>query len=96
VEPVEESRSPYVPTCVYDKYVRENLSLCVPKPNEQPERRVEKFISVYVDLHDMHTQLMRREPFHGLKEAFDEKFPAYAHFTDMKKLDLLIWQYRQA
>lgn len=80
---------------VYDKYVRENLSLVIPRPNERSEKRVEKFISVYADLEARQNQLMRCGHFPRLRRAFDETFTAYAHFTDIKKLDLFLWQYRQ-
>jgi hypothetical protein len=80
---------------VYDKYVRVNLSLVIPRPSERPEARVGKFISVYADLHAKQSQLMLSEQFPKLRRAFDERFDAYTHFTDTKKLDLLLWQYRR-
>jgi hypothetical protein len=80
---------------VYDKYVRENLSLVIPRPNERPEQRVEGFISVYADLQAKQNQLTLNEQFPRLRRAFDDRFAAYAHFTDAKKLDLVLWQYRQ-
>jgi hypothetical protein len=79
---------------VYDRYVRENLSLVIPKPHEAPERRVEGFISTYQNLHTRLNQLIGCETFSGPRRAFDESFPAFAHFTDMKKLDLMLWQHR--
>ena len=80
---------------VYDKYVRENLSLVIPKPHEGAGRRVEKFISVYEELTVKQRQLMCRDEFATLKCAFDQKLPGFAHFTDTKKLDLFLWQYRK-
>ena len=79
-----------------DKYIRDNLFLSIPKPNERPEKRVEKFLLVYTDLQAKQNQLMGSDDFPRLRRAFDEKFAAYAHFTDTKKLDLLLWQYREA
>jgi hypothetical protein len=80
---------------VYDKHVRDNLSLATPKPHEPPERRVEKFLLVYADLQAKQKQPMGSDEFPRLRRAFDARFAAYAHFTDTKKLDLLLWQYRE-
>lgn len=80
---------------VYDKYVRENLSLVIPRQNEPPENRVRGFIGVYSLLETQMTELVRSETFRELKERFDDRFSTYVHFTDVKKLDLLLWQYRQ-
>ncbi len=80
---------------VYDKYIRENLSLVIPRQNEPPEDRVREFIGVYSLLETQMTELVRSETFRELKKRFDDRFSTYVHFTDVKKLDLLLWQYRQ-
>ena len=81
---------------VYDRHVRENLLLVIPRPQERPEKRVEQFLLVYADLQAKQSHLVGAERFPTLRRAFDERFPAYAHFTDTKKLDLLLWQHREA
>jgi hypothetical protein len=79
---------------VYDRYVRENLSLVIPRSTERPEHRVEGYVSVYGKLQAQQNQLMLSEQFPTLRHEFDDRFGAYAHFTDAKKLDLVLWQYR--
>jgi hypothetical protein len=79
---------------VYDRYVRENLSLVIPRPTERPEQRVKAYVSVYGELQAQQNQLMLSEQFPTLRHEFDDRFGAYAHFTDAKKLDLVLWQYR--
>ena len=82
---------------VYDKHVRENLSLKVPPQYSPAKDRVQKFIMAYATLDGKVATLIRDPIFTTkLRPAFDRKFPAYAHFTDVKKLDLLLWQYRKA
>ncbi len=80
---------------MYDKYVRENLSLTIPRPNEPAERRVHKYVEVYSSLEAQMTELIHSQVFQELKRRFDDRFPAHSHFTDTKKLDLLLWQYRK-
>ena len=80
---------------VYDKYVRTNLSLVIPRPSEPAEQRIQKLAGVYSGLEAQMAMLTQSEAFQELKRRFDSKFPSYIHFTDMKKLDLLLWQYRE-
>ncbi len=79
---------------VYDKFVRENLSLCVPKQHESAPVRVQKYIGVYGGLQAQMNELVQSDAFQHLRVRFDRKFPAFVHFTDVKKLDLLLWQSR--
>jgi hypothetical protein len=82
---------------VYDRYVRENLSLAVPSANKSGQVRVEKFISLYVSLEGKTAALVNDPVFaRTLAPAFDKKFGEYADFTAVKKLDFLLWQYRKA
>lgn len=80
---------------VYDKHVRENLSLAIPRSNEPSEVRVRKFVDVYSRLSTQMAEHVQSHVFQELKGRFDNRFSAYAHFTDVKKLDLLLWQYRR-
>jgi hypothetical protein len=80
---------------VYDKYVRENLSLAIPGQNEPSEDRVRKFVAIYSRLEAQMAELTQSDVFRELKRHFNDEFSTYAHFTDVKKLDLLLWQYRQ-
>jgi len=80
---------------VYDRYVQGNLSLAIPRQNEPAETRMRKFADIYSRLEVHMTRLVQTDAFRELKRRFDEKFSAYSHFTNVKKLDLLLWQYRQ-
>lgn len=82
---------------VYDKHVRENLSLKVPRSHKSAEDRLQGFITMYATLEQEITTLVKNPVFtKTLRPAFDKKFSAYAHFTDVKKLDFLLWQHRSA
>ena len=79
---------------VYDKHVRENLRLDIPRATDPADRRLRGFISMYARLEEQVGHLIRLESFQALRNAFDRAFPAYTHFSDVKKLDLLLWQHR--
>lgn len=82
---------------VYDKHVKENLSLKVPGAHKSAQDRVKGSIAMYASLEQKMETLVKDPIFTlTLKPAFDRKFGAYAHFTDVKKLDFLLWQYRNA
>ena len=80
---------------VYDRYVRENLELSIPKAHLRADRRIQMFAALYVDLQTKLRELVRTDRFRELEAAFDQRFPAYTHFTDVKKLDLFLWQHRR-
>jgi hypothetical protein len=82
---------------VYDKYVRENLSLKVPGAHMSAQDKVEGFITMYASLEEKIAGLVKNPVFtKTLRPAFDKKLRTYAHFTDVKKLDFLLWQHRDA
>lgn len=81
---------------VYDKYVRDNLRLAIPRPNDPAADRVAEYVKLYSRLSTDLTGLTKHSKFAALKRALDAKFGLFAGFTDMKKLDLLLWQYRFA
>ena len=78
---------------VYDKYVRENLRL--ENPSDYPrEVRIDKSIEVYSCLQILASEIIQSESFDTWRNRFDEAFPQFSHFTDIKKLDLFLWQNR--
>lgn len=79
---------------VYDSYLRDNLWIIVPKEYKRPEVRVEGFIAAYDVLQQRMLELIDDPRFHELRTRFDHCLPKYSHFTDMKKLDLILWQLR--
>jgi hypothetical protein len=78
---------------VYDQHVRMNLTLKVPPPHLAPEARLEGFTATYARLEMTMGELVGDPDFARLRAAFDRTFPEYRHFTDTKKLDLLLWQH---
>jgi hypothetical protein len=80
---------------VYDQHVWANLLLAVPGYYKAPHIRVQEFIAAYSSLESRVAALVQSVLFvRELRPAFDTRFPAYVHFTDVKKLDLLLWQHR--
>jgi hypothetical protein len=80
---------------VYDKYVRANLLLAPPGNCKAPDVRVRDFIVLYSGLESRVVAIVQNPLFvQYLRPAFDTRFFAYAHLTDVKKLDLFLWQHR--
>lgn len=80
---------------VYDRYVRDNLSLRIPAASLSTQTRIDGFITTYESLHAQVRALISNRAFTDtLRPAFDGRFPSYASITDVKKLDFLLWQYR--
>lgn len=79
---------------VYDKYVRENLGLQIPPQGAPVQVRLEGYIQAFAQLSKRVTGLVSTNDFAAIRNCFNHAFPAYAHFTDVKKLDLVLWQHR--
>jgi hypothetical protein len=79
---------------IYDKILRQNLCLDVPKQHKRREERVLGYEYTYAELETKMDALMSDSRFPEARGLFDEHFPRYRHFTDAKKLDFLLWQHR--
>lgn len=80
---------------VYDRLVRDNLSLEVPAQYRPAHQRVRELGRMYAILEGKINALIADPIFTTvLRPAFDKKWPACAHFSDAKKLDFLLWQFR--
>jgi hypothetical protein len=81
---------------IYDRYIGENLSLTIPAAHWNAEHRMSGYIEMYSNLEDKMNCLIHDARFlEILKPAFDTKFSEYENcFTDVKKLDFLLWQHR--
>ena len=79
---------------VFDKYVKENLELQTPPYSMKAQERMDEFIDMYCHLHKKMLEMTQHKAFAKLRTCFDTAFPEYKHFTDVKKLDLFLWQYR--
>jgi hypothetical protein len=76
---------------VVDSIVLNNMGLRLPAYNAS--NRKEKVIAVYQELTTRLNEMLRDERFRLLKSRFVLAYPDY-RFTDLKILDLLIWQLR--
>jgi hypothetical protein len=80
---------------IYDKYVRENLLLKPPGRNKTAQVRVAELVALYSDLESKVSALVQNPVYiEKVRPEFDKAFRSYVHFTDVKKLDLLLWQNR--
>jgi hypothetical protein len=79
---------------VYDKHVRDHLKLKVLSWGHPPDRRIQHFRSVFQQLRERIRELRHEPRVREMVVMFDEAFPQYAHFTETKKVDLLLWQLR--
>jgi hypothetical protein len=74
-----------------DDIVLGNLGLAL--PNYQEINRIQLCINTHNQLVQRMNHLITLPQFQELKERFIERFPGY-DFTDVKILDLLLWQHR--
>lgn len=81
---------------VYDKWVKENLGFKEPYSGMASEKRKKRFIKIYSELQEKTLEITRLSDFGKLRMSFDQAFPQYECFTDIKKLDLFLWQARLA
>ena len=79
---------------VYDQYVAKNIGLDKPSCRDRLDR-LEKWVDLYDHLQRVVFEMQTYAAFTELKTCFDERLPSYKHFTDVKKLDLFLWQHRE-
>ena len=80
---------------VYDRYVRQNLQLKTPGAHKEDDVRLAEFVRLYSGLSKKLKALTQHAKFAKFRRAFDKKFGLFADLTDMKKLDLLLWQHNR-
>ena len=77
-----------------DSIVLGHLGLLLPaRTGQSNSERIKKCVNVHNQLVGRMNLLITKPEFQQLKERFVQKFPDY-NFTDVKILDLLLWQYR--
>ena len=79
---------------VWDKYVLDSLGLKRPSDKDSMDR-LDSCVKVYSDIKKWSSDKIRKSCFEEWRRLFDDSFPQFKHFTDIKKLDLFLWQYRQ-
>ncbi len=77
-----------------DSVVLGHLNLHLPiRTGQSDSTRIQQCVSVHNQLVTQMNQLITQPEFQQLKTRFEQRFPDY-NFTDVKILDLLLWQYR--
>jgi hypothetical protein len=80
---------------VYDKYVCINLDLKVLGTNKPVLDRLRGYVEMYATLEALTEGLIKAPVFtQTLRPAFDNKFTEHKYISDVKKLDFLVWQFR--
>ena len=77
---------------VWDKYVLHNLGLKRPYSSMAPGRRMDRCVELYSRIQSWTSNAIRQSAFAEWRRRFDRTFPSFRHFTDVKKLDLFLWQ----
>lgn len=85
--------NPHAP--VYDSVVASHLGLNAPKQYLPDHVRIQAFAELYTSLSNQMNRLIEQPDFPQLSRALDAQFPKFAPaLTSMRKLDLLLWQFR--
>ena len=79
---------------VYDSLVLANLNIKRPRSYVPADIRLTDALRAYEEIQTFHEDLLRYKFFQKLKSEFDRRFSQFSHFTDAKKLDILLWQWR--
>ncbi len=79
---------------VWDRHVLDNLGLRPPYSIRDIRRRLDRCGKLYSEIRASASTAIRKGCFAEWRRRFDGAFPQFKHFTDIKKLDLFLWQYR--
>ncbi len=79
---------------VWDSHVLCNLGLKPPYRSKDARRRLDRCGEVYSKIRRWASNETQQDSFKEWRRRFDTEFPHFTHFTDIKKLDLLLWQSR--
>jgi len=79
---------------IYDDVVRNNLGIAKPHYYKPARVRLLEALAAYKQIEGFYAVALKSDAFGTLKAEFDRRFPAFTHFTNTKKLDVLLWQWR--
>ena len=79
---------------VWDRHVLDNLGLRPPYSSMNPQRRLSRCSELYSEILAWTSAAIRQAWFGEWQRRFDTAFPQFTHFSDTKKLDLLLWKSR--
>ncbi len=77
---------------IYDSIIRRNLAL--PNRGGAANDRIKSAAIDYAVIQQQLSTMVSARQFQALRKGFDEKFPQFTSFSDMKALDFMIWQMR--
>lgn len=77
---------------VYDSFVRINFDL--PARSGSSPARIEALCEDYIVIDHTLTAMCGHQVFPDLRRTFDDQFPEFTNFSDVKVLDLMVWQMR--
>ena len=80
---------------VWDKHVLDNYGLKSPPSGKDSAQRLDRCLDVYSEIKTRSKDAIQKKCFEKWRSLFDDSFLQFQHFTDIKKLDLFLWQYRQ-
>ena len=79
---------------VWDQHVLDNLGLKAPSRSRDTEWRLNCCVELYASIQAWSSRVIQQDEFWEWRRLFDGAFPRFRHFTDIKKLDLFLWQSR--
>jgi hypothetical protein len=79
---------------IYDEVVRDNLGIPKPRYHKPANVRFSDALAAYQQIEGFYCTALESGGFAKLKAEFDRRLPGYTHFSDTKKLDILLWQWR--
>ena len=79
---------------VWDQHVLDNLGLKAPSSNRDNEWRLHRCVELYSSIQTWSSRAIQQDGFREWRSRFDGLLPRFRHFTDIKKLDLFLWQSR--
>ena len=77
---------------VIDQYVISNLGL--KRPPGSFEQRIDGWVKLHSHIHSLYKSLLRDDMFKEVRDHFDGWFQQFPCLTEVKKLDILLWQLR--
>ena len=75
-----------------DKWVISNL--CLTRPAGSPEQRINGWVGLHSYIRCLYKSLIQQDMFKEIQDYFDSSFQQFPGLTDVKKLDILLWQLR--
>ncbi|HPK67504.1 MAG TPA: hypothetical protein PLL42_01860 [Bacilli bacterium] len=76
---------------IWDRYVLENIGIKAP---QQYRKTINVCIEIYSEIVKWYKNFMNTQDSREMLFAFNKKLPEYKHFSDIKKIDLMLWQKR--